>query len=131
MTRSREYIDGYYVDASISVCCRPPAPGWWIGRLADSSFVRSVGAIIFGLAGDLYGRKWPMIINLLVIAVFQLSTAYCEYVIHRLRTKPKLKPPGDKASLESFWQFVRCSALEWEACFSYVRLMPGGLTEKM
>ncbi|KAI5815289.1 major facilitator superfamily domain-containing protein [Pyronema omphalodes] len=38
---------------------------------------RSVGAIIFGLAGDLYGRKWPMIVNLLLIAVFQLCTAYC------------------------------------------------------
>ncbi|KAI5782534.1 major facilitator superfamily domain-containing protein [Pyronema domesticum] len=38
---------------------------------------RSVGAIIFGLAGDLYGRKWPMIVNLILIAVFQLCTAYC------------------------------------------------------
>ncbi|KAA8906721.1 major facilitator superfamily domain-containing protein [Sphaerosporella brunnea] len=39
---------------------------------------RSVGAIIFGLAGDLYGRKWPMVINLMVIAVLQLATAFCE-----------------------------------------------------
>lgn len=38
---------------------------------------RPVGAIIFGLAGDLYGRKWPMIINLLVIAILELATAYC------------------------------------------------------
>lgn len=121
MTRSREHIYGHYVDVTISVCCRPPTPGWWIGWLADSSFVRSVGAIIFGLAGDLYGRKWPMIINLLVIAVFQLSTAYCEYVIHLSRAKPKLIPPGGKASLESFWQSVRYLALEWEACWSYMR----------
>jgi MFS family permease len=40
--------------------------------------IRSIGAAIFGLAGDLYGRKWPMIINLLIIAVLQLATAYCE-----------------------------------------------------
>lgn len=38
---------------------------------------RPVGAIIFGLAGDLYGRKWPMIVNLVVIAVLELATAYC------------------------------------------------------
>jgi SHS family lactate transporter-like MFS transporter len=39
---------------------------------------RSVGAIIFGLAGDLYGRKWPMVINLIIIGVLQLATAFCE-----------------------------------------------------
>lgn len=38
---------------------------------------RSVGAAIFGLAGDLYGRKWPMIVNLIIIAVLQFGTAYC------------------------------------------------------
>ncbi|KAF8456444.1 major facilitator superfamily domain-containing protein [Kalaharituber pfeilii] len=38
---------------------------------------RPVGAIIFGLAGDLYGRKWPMIANLVLIALLQLLTAYC------------------------------------------------------
>ena len=38
---------------------------------------RPLGAIIFGLAGDLYGRKWPMIINLIIIAGLQLVTVYC------------------------------------------------------
>lgn len=38
---------------------------------------RSVGAILFGLAGDLYGRKWPLIVNLLVVSALQLGTAYC------------------------------------------------------
>lgn len=38
---------------------------------------RPIGAIIFGLAGDLYGRKWPMIVNLTIIALLQLATAYC------------------------------------------------------
>lgn len=37
----------------------------------------SVGAVIFGLTGDLYGRKWPMIINLVIIAGMQLATAWC------------------------------------------------------
>lgn len=38
---------------------------------------RSLGAAIFGIAGDLYGRKYPMIINLVIIAALQLATAYC------------------------------------------------------
>lgn len=25
---------------------------------------RSLGAAIFGIAGDYYGRKWPMVINM-------------------------------------------------------------------
>lgn len=29
--------------------------------------LRSVGAAIFGLLGDRYGRKWPMVINLIVL----------------------------------------------------------------
>lgn len=38
---------------------------------------RSLGAAIFGIAGDLYGRKYPMIVNLVIIAALQLATAYC------------------------------------------------------
>lgn len=38
---------------------------------------RSVGAVIFGLAGDLYGRKWPMIVNLVIVAILELATAFC------------------------------------------------------
>lgn len=37
---------------------------------------RPLGAIIFGIAGDLYGRKWPMVINMLVIFCVQLGTVY-------------------------------------------------------
>lgn len=39
---------------------------------------RSLGAVTFGLAGDIYGRKWPMIANLMLISCLQLATAYCE-----------------------------------------------------
>ncbi|OLL22287.1 Carboxylic acid transporter [Neolecta irregularis DAH-3] len=38
---------------------------------------RTLGAISFGIAGDMYGRKYPLIINLLFISVLQLATAYC------------------------------------------------------
>ncbi|KAK0746867.1 sugar transporter family protein [Schizothecium vesticola] len=39
--------------------------------------LRSVGAIIFGLAGDRYGRKWPFLISNLLFIVFELGTAFC------------------------------------------------------
>lgn len=39
---------------------------------------RSIGAAVFGIAGDLYGRKYPMIINLVIIAGLQLATAFCK-----------------------------------------------------
>ncbi|SPO07564.1 probable permeases of the major facilitator superfamily [Cephalotrichum gorgonifer] len=37
---------------------------------------RSVGAAIFGLAGDKYGRKWPMVLNMVVLGVLQIATIY-------------------------------------------------------
>lgn len=38
--------------------------------------LRSAGALIFGLLSDRYGRKWPLVINLLIVAALELSTAY-------------------------------------------------------
>ncbi|KAL3447358.1 major facilitator superfamily domain-containing protein [Aspergillus insuetus] len=38
--------------------------------------LRSVGAAFFGLAGDRYGRKWPMVINMIVLGVLQIATIY-------------------------------------------------------
>ncbi|GAA6001340.1 hypothetical protein JCM10207_006615 [Rhodosporidiobolus poonsookiae] len=38
--------------------------------------LRVVGAVIFGLASDRYGRKWPLIVDLLVCAVLSLGTAF-------------------------------------------------------
>jgi MFS transporter, SHS family, lactate transporter len=38
--------------------------------------LRSVGAIIFGILSDRYGRKWPMVANLLIITVLQLSVGF-------------------------------------------------------
>ncbi|BFZ60046.1 hypothetical protein YB2330_001068 [Saitoella coloradoensis] len=39
---------------------------------------RSVGAAVFGIAGDMYGRKWPLFVNLMIIAVLQVGTAYAD-----------------------------------------------------
>lgn len=38
---------------------------------------RSVGAVIFGVAADRYGRKWTLVINLLLIAIFELGSSFC------------------------------------------------------
>ena len=38
---------------------------------------RSVGALTLGLLSDRYGRKWPLILNLLCIVALQIGTAYC------------------------------------------------------
>ncbi len=34
--------------------------------------LRSVGSIIFGLAADRYGRKWPFVVNNLLFIVLEL-----------------------------------------------------------
>lgn len=38
--------------------------------------LRSVGAAFFGLAGDQFGRKWPMVINMFVLGILQIATIY-------------------------------------------------------
>lgn len=37
---------------------------------------RSVGAVIFGLAADRYGRKWPYVANLCLFIVLELGTGF-------------------------------------------------------
>ncbi|KAF2629074.1 MFS general substrate transporter [Macroventuria anomochaeta] len=39
--------------------------------------LRSIGSIIFGLAADRYGRKWPFIINNILFIVLELGTGFC------------------------------------------------------
>lgn len=39
---------------------------------------RSVGSIIFGVAADRYGRKWPFIVNNLLFIVLELGTGFCQ-----------------------------------------------------
>jgi SHS family lactate transporter-like MFS transporter len=38
---------------------------------------RSVGAVIFGIASDRYGRKWPFIINNILFIILELGTGFC------------------------------------------------------
>ncbi|KAI0826819.1 carboxylic acid transporter [Trametes gibbosa] len=39
---------------------------------------RSAGAVIFGVISDRFGRKWPLIINLLMVAVLELGSGFVE-----------------------------------------------------
>jgi SHS family lactate transporter-like MFS transporter len=40
--------------------------------------MRSVGAIIFGIASDRYGRKWPFVANMVLFVVLELATGFCD-----------------------------------------------------
>jgi len=37
---------------------------------------RSLGALIIEMLADMFGRKWPLVINLWILAVLQIATAY-------------------------------------------------------
>ena len=41
-----------------------------------SLLLRSVGAAVFGLASDKWGRKWPMVANMIILGVLQIATIY-------------------------------------------------------
>lgn len=38
--------------------------------------LRSIGAVIFGLWGDRYGRTWPYIVNMALLTVIQIGTGF-------------------------------------------------------
>ncbi|KAL2281147.1 hypothetical protein FJTKL_11806 [Diaporthe vaccinii] len=38
---------------------------------------RSVGSILFGIAADRYGRKWPFIVNNVLFIILELGTGFC------------------------------------------------------
>ncbi|KAK7424854.1 Carboxylic acid transporter [Neonectria magnoliae] len=39
---------------------------------------RSIGSILFGIASDRYGRKWPFVINNLLFIALELGTGFCQ-----------------------------------------------------
>ena len=52
-----------------------------------SLLFRPVGAAVFGIASDRYGRRWPLVVNMLVIAAFAFVTPimpdYQSFIIAR------------------------------------------------
>jgi SHS family lactate transporter-like MFS transporter len=47
---------------------------------------RSVGAVIFGIAADRYGRKWPFVVNNILFIVLELGTGKWSLLIDTRRT---------------------------------------------
>jgi MFS transporter, SHS family, lactate transporter len=39
---------------------------------------RSVGSILFGIAADRYGRKWPFVFNNVLFIILELGTGFCK-----------------------------------------------------
>ncbi|KAF8889876.1 carboxylic acid transporter protein [Infundibulicybe gibba] len=39
---------------------------------------RSVGAVLFGIFSDRYGRKWPLVFNLVLIAILELGVSFVQ-----------------------------------------------------
>jgi len=39
---------------------------------------RSLGAVTFGVVSDRYGRKWPLVVNLLIIASLELGVSFVQ-----------------------------------------------------
>ncbi|KAK3352877.1 sugar transporter family protein [Lasiosphaeria hispida] len=39
---------------------------------------RSIGSILFGIAADRYGRKWPFIVNNILFIILELGTGFCQ-----------------------------------------------------
>lgn len=48
--------------------------------LTYSMSMRIVGAGLFGLLGDYFGRKWPLVINLVMLAGLQIASIYCHTI---------------------------------------------------
>jgi SHS family lactate transporter-like MFS transporter len=38
---------------------------------------RSVGAVLFGVFSDRFGRKWPLVFNLILVAILELGAGAC------------------------------------------------------
>ncbi|KAL0961273.1 hypothetical protein HGRIS_006235 [Hohenbuehelia grisea] len=68
---------------------------------------RSVGAVLFGVASDRFGRKWPLVLNLLIIAVLQLGAGF----VHTFREFLALRSLFGIA-MGGIWGLAASTALE-------------------
>lgn len=53
-------------------------PGTITTAITLTLLFRSLGAFIFGVLSDRYGRKWPLVANLLIAAAFELGSGFVQ-----------------------------------------------------
>lgn len=46
--------------------------------LTISLIPRFLGAAIFGITSDRYGRKWPFVVNCILLSILELCLAFCK-----------------------------------------------------
>ncbi|KAF8260261.1 carboxylic acid transporter [Lactarius quietus] len=68
---------------------------------------RSVGAVVFGILSDRYGRKWPLVFNLLFCAVIELGSGF----VHTFRQFLALRSIFGIA-MGGVWGLASATALE-------------------
>lgn len=71
---------------------------------------RSVGSIIFGIASDRYGRKWPFVVNNLLFIVLELVCLLGFYGELGDRLADTLEIQGT-GFCQTYNQFLACRAL--------------------
>ncbi|KAF8803096.1 MFS general substrate transporter [Phlegmacium glaucopus] len=68
---------------------------------------RSVGAVIFGILSDRYGRKWPLVFNLILVAVLELGAGFVQ-TFHQFLALRSLFGIG----MGGIWGLAASTALE-------------------
>ncbi|KAF8523993.1 MFS general substrate transporter [Gautieria morchelliformis] len=77
-------MDFFSVSLAIPVLSKPPPVGFGRDTATLTNAVtltllfRPIGAICFGFASDRYGRKWPLVWNLLLCCVLQIGSSFCK-----------------------------------------------------
>ncbi|KAF8873013.1 carboxylic acid transporter [Gymnopilus junonius] len=62
---------------------------------------RSVGAVIFGILSDRFGRKWPLIWNLILVAILELGAGFVQTFKQFLALRSLLNLPVEARGVAS------------------------------
>ncbi|KIJ48845.1 hypothetical protein M422DRAFT_162049, partial [Sphaerobolus stellatus SS14] len=76
-------MDFFSVSLSLPTLSKPEPVGFnrptatLTNAITLTLLFRSVGAAVFGIISDRYGRKWPLVINLLLCSALQIGASFC------------------------------------------------------
>ncbi|KAF8511737.1 carboxylic acid transporter [Hysterangium stoloniferum] len=77
-------MDFFSVSLSITNLSKPAPIGFdrptatLTNAITLTLLFRSLGAVLFGIISDRYGRKWPLVVNLLLCCVLQIGASFCK-----------------------------------------------------